>query len=121
MSRVRGAAHRLIEKVPQVYIGPDAVRALSGERGVLLGAQRPEWIDVLAVDAQTGSAWTALVARRYDAPEQWAAVGLSLPFAEFEKHRARWLKELVPGDVVVTEKEIAVHLGDTWRSAKLTR
>ena len=121
MTRVPPAAHRLLEKVPRVYIGPDAARALLGERGVLLGAKRPEWIDVLAVDAHTGGVWSALVARRYEAPRQWEAVGLSLPFLEFQKHRARWLRELVPGDAVVTENGISVHLGDVWRSAKIAR
>ncbi len=121
MTRVRPEAHRLLEKVPRVYVGPDAERALSGERGVLLGAKRPEWIDVLAVDAYTGDAWNTLVARRYEAPRQWEAVGLSLPFEEFRKHRARWLRELVPGDAVVTESGILVHLGDVWQTAKLAR
>ena len=121
MTRVPPEAHRLIEKAPRVYVGPDAGRALSGERGVLLGAKRPEWIDVLAVDAHTGDAWNTLVARRYKAPRLWEAVGLSLPFEEFRKHRARWLRELVPGDAVVTEKGISVHLGDVWEIAKLAR
>ena len=121
MTRVPPTAHRLLEKVPRVYIGPDAERALLGERGVLLGAKRPEWIDVLAVDAHTGGVWNTLVARRYEAPRQWEAVGLSLPFLEFQKHRARWLRELVPGDAVVTENGISVHLGDVWRTAKIAR
>ncbi len=121
MSRVLPTAHRLLENVPRVYIGPDAERALLGERGVLLGTKRPEWIDVLAVDAHAGGGWNTLVSRRYEAPRQWEAVGLSLPFLEFQKHRARWLRELVPGDAVVTENGVSVHLGDVWRTAKLAR
>ena len=122
MKRAAPVAHRLLERVPRVYIGPDAECALLGQRGVLLGAKRPEWIDVLALDAQvSGGGWSMLVARRYEAPRQWEAVGLSLPYVEFQKHRARWLRELVPGDAVITENGILVHLGDVWGSATLTR
>ena len=32
---------------PRVYVGPNAERALRGERGVLLGARRPSFVDVL--------------------------------------------------------------------------
>ena len=121
MTRVPPTAHRLLERVPRVYIGPDAERALTGERGVLLGAKRPEWIDVLTVELHAGGVWSALVARRFEAPRQWEAVGLSLPFEEFQRHRVRWLRELVPGDAVVTDNGVSVHLGDVWRTAKLER
>ena len=112
---------RLVETVPRVYVGPDAQRALSGEKGVLLGAKRPQWVDVLEFDARPGTQWKALVALRFTAFPAWEVVGLSLSSPEVRKLGDRLLRELVPGDVLVTEDGPSVHLGDAWSEAKLAR
>lgn len=110
---------RLVETVPRVYVGPDAQRALAGETGVLLGAKRPQWVDVLEFDPRQGTRWKALVELRFTAFPPWEVVGLSLSSPEFRKLGDRLLRELVPGDVLVTEDGPSVHLGDAWTAAKL--
>ena len=110
---------RLVETVPRVYVGPDARRALAGDKGVLLGAKRPQWVDVLEFDAQPGTRWKALVELRFTGFPPWEVVGVSLSAPEFHKLRERLLRELVPGDVLVTEEGPSVHLGDAWTEAKL--
>lgn len=109
---------RLLERVPRVYVGPGARRALAGSRGVLLGAKRPQWIDVLELEARDKAKWAELVELRFTAFPPWEVVGLSLPSTEFRELKARLLLELVPGDVLVTEAGPSVHLGDTWTDAK---
>lgn len=112
---------RLVETIPRVYVGGNAQRALAGERGVLLGAKRPQWVDVLEFDAREGTRWKALVELRFTAFPPWEVVGLSLSSPEFRKLGDRLLRELVPGDVLVTEDGPSVHLGDAWTEAKLAR
>ena len=110
---------RLVEIIPRVYIGPEAERALAGEKGLLLGAKRPQWVDVLKFEARAHLTWKKLVQERFSAFPSWDVVGLSLPSPEFGKLAERLLAELVPGDVLVTETGTSVHLGDAWTEAKL--
>jgi len=110
---------RLVETIPRVYVGPDAQRALAGEKGVLLGAKRPQWVDVLEFDSRQCARWKALVELRFTGFPQWEVVGLSLSAPEFRKLGDRLLRELVPGDILVTEDGPSVHLGDAWTEAKL--
>ena len=110
---------RLVETVPRVYVGPGAQRALTGEKGVLLGAKRPQWVDVLEFDARPSTRWKALVELRFTGFAPWEVVGVSLSAPEFRRLGDRLLRELVPGDVLVTEDGPSVHLGDAWTEAKL--
>jgi len=110
---------RLVETAPRVYVGPDAWRALAGEKGVLLGAKRPQWIDVLEFAARPAARWKALVELRFTGCLPWEVVGVSLSAPEFRKLGDRLLRELVPGDVLLTEEGPSVHLGDAWTQAKL--
>ena len=111
----------MLTDVPRVLVGPDAARALAGSRGILLGAQRPRWVDVLAFDDRAGLGLGKLAGARFESFDPWDAVGLSLSAEEFVKRRERLLTELVPGDVVVTERGAYVHLGDAWHEAPLTK
>ena len=112
---------RLLRDVPKVFVGPDARRALSGDRGLLLGSKRPEWVDVLAFDGHAEASWRRLVALRFEDAGLWEVVGIGLSSTQFRAVRKRLLGELVPGDVVVTDHGPSVHLGDTWRKAPLKR
>jgi len=112
---------RLIERIPRIYVGPGAARVLEGERGVLLGAKRPEWVDVLELEARGELRLEKLVALRFAAFPPWEVVGLSLLAPELVEWRDRLLRDLVPGDVLITEKGPSVHRGDGWAEAKLVR
>jgi hypothetical protein len=48
-------------------------------------------------------------------------VGLGLPEEALRRRESALLRELVPGDVVMTERGVRVHLGDAWAQAKLLR
>jgi hypothetical protein len=111
----------MLDRVPRVYVGPNARRALTGEKGLLLGAKRPQWVDVLQFEPRTETSWNALVELRFSAFPPWEVVGLSLPSPEFHELGERLLRGLVPGDVLVTENGPSVHLGDAWTDAKLAR
>lgn len=104
---------RLVEPVPRVFVGPSATRALRGEAGVLLGEKRVRQVDVLEFEPCPGPR-DSLRDRRFDGFDDWDAVGVSLPFADFRRVRGRWLDELVPGDVLLTEDGALVHVGDDW-------
>lgn len=115
----QGALHPLLTCAPKVYVGPRAERALQGERGVLLGAQRPGWIDVLEIDTGGGTSLGSLVDHRFWAFGSWDRVGLSLSAREVERHWRRLLTELVPGDVLLSGGAPLVHMGDRWEHAPL--
>ena len=119
--RGRGRGKALIERSPRVYVGPGAERALRGERGVLLGSRRPQWVDVLEFDPRPDSGWERLVDLRFSPQAPWDAVGLSLPLAELRRRANKLLRELVPGDVLLTERGPRVHSGVAWIEAKLLR
>lgn len=111
-------ATALLRRVPTVYVGPAAERSLQGESGVLLGAHRPDWVDVLEFDPRGGLPLRRLVELRF-ATHARDAVGLSLSSRELRRSGARLLSELVPGDVVITESGARVHTGSRWVQAKL--
>lgn len=125
MSRARtrvAPGPRLIEKPPRVYVGPGALEALGGMWGLLLGAKRSEWIDVLELAPRPVSRWSALADCRLESTGfPWTIVGVSLPALELERHERALLRELVPGDVVTTERGAQVHLGDAWAEARVLR
>ena len=110
---------RLFVRLPRVYVGPDATRALTGQWGLLLGKKRPGWIDVLAFSARARPRVSEMGALRFDASRDWPVVGLGLPELEWRRHTKRLLRELVPGDVLVTEKGARVHAGESFSAARL--
>ena len=109
----RRRRRRLVDPVPRVFAGPSAARALRGEPGVLLGERRVRQVDVLEFEPCRGPR-DALLDRRFDGFDDWDAVGVSLSTAEFRRVRGKWLEELVPGDVLLTEDGALVHVGDEW-------
>ena len=116
---------RLIEKIPTVYLGPGALDALEVGSGLLLGAQRPGWVDVLDYKPFSGASWRELTRRRFEDPPERDIVGIVLSKKDFERSNDALIRELVPGDIVIalTEKDtiprIFVHLGDQWAAARV--
>ncbi|HEY7698977.1 MAG TPA: hypothetical protein VIE88_11210 [Vicinamibacteria bacterium] len=108
----------LLKRAPRVYVGPAAERSLRGEAGVLLGARRPDWVDVLEFDPRPDCRCRRLVELRYAAHRR-DVVGLSLPASELRRSGAVLLRDLVPGDVVLTERGARVHTGARFVPAKL--
>jgi hypothetical protein len=102
-------------------VGPNAERALEGEKGILLGSRRSAWIDVLEFDPRPDAAIRRLVDLRFSPAGPWDVVGLSLSSSELARRRASLLEELVPGDVLLTERGPLFHSGDAWRKAPLLR
>jgi hypothetical protein len=111
----------LLKHTPKIYVGPRAESALQGARCVLLGAQRPRWVDVLELGPCDGGSVTSLVDRRFQGFDEWEAVGVSLPGREGTRHRSELLRELVPGDVLLSGGTPLVHMGDRWERAALVR
>ena len=106
---------------PRVYVGPNAQRALEGERGLLFGARRTAWIDVLEFDPRPGAAVPRLVDLRFALEGPWDVVGLSFSSSELAFARESLLEDLVPGDVLLTERGALLHDGARWRRAPLVR
>ena len=106
---------------PRVYVGPDALRALEGERGFLFGARRTAWIDVFEFDPRPDTALPRLVDLRFSIEGSWDVVGLSLSSSDLAGARESLLHDLVPGDVLLTERGPLVHDGARWRKAPLVR
>jgi hypothetical protein len=115
----------LIQKIPTVYLGPGARDALSEGCGLLLGAQRPGWVDVLAYETMSCVSWKEIARRRFDEPPERDIVGIALSKKDFERSRKALVRELVPGDVLLTlsdkdtTPQIYIHLGDRWAAARL--
>jgi hypothetical protein len=106
-------------------LGPEARNALKEGSGLLLGAQRPGWVDVLGYEPLFREGWKEIVRRRFDDPPERDVVGVALPEKDFERSRDALIRELVPGDVLLvlgekdTTPQIYIHLGDRWASARL--
>lgn len=116
---------RLIEKIPTVYLGPGALDAAEGGCGLLVGAQRPGWVDVLDYLPFPGASWRELTRRRFEDPPEWDIVGIVLSKKDFERVNRALVRELVPGDVLLISAgeeaipQIFIHLGDQWSAARL--
>jgi hypothetical protein len=93
--------YRLIDEIPVVYLGPDALGALNRGSGVLLGAQRPGWVDALSFDAAQHGDWKTLVDRRFCGGGDLEPVGIVVSRADFRRLSESLSRELVPGDVVL--------------------
>jgi len=104
-----------------VYVGPNAERSLGGERGILLGSRRPAWIDVLEFDPRPEAGVQRLVDLRFSRDGPWDVVGLSLSSSDLAGRLEPLLRDLVPGDVVLTEKGARIHTGAAWVAAPLQK
>ncbi|MGH9321807.1 MAG: hypothetical protein ACRD21_22520 [Vicinamibacteria bacterium] len=123
MSEPRRASRRphlvLVPKAPRVYVGPNAERSLRGERGVLLGARRYAWVDVFEFDPRPRAPLRRLVDLRFSDSGPWDVVGLSLSTSDLKRSEAHLLRDLVPGDVLLTENGPRVHTGAAFVKTKL--
>ncbi len=117
----------MIRRAPLVYLGPDALGALSGGKGLLLGSKRPDWVDVLAFERRAETRVGGLLDLRFDLKREGCdVVGIVLSHKELDQHRSKLIRELVPGDVVITSEETKpserhayVHLGGELETATL--
>ena len=116
---------RLIGELPVVYLGPDALSALNQGRGVLLGAQRPGWVDALFFETAHKGDWKALVDRRFRVGGDLEPVGVVVSRADFLRFSEGLSRELVPGDVVLViagkkgKPAVYVNRGDVLALAQL--
>jgi len=116
---------RLIESSPVVYLGPGALGAMAEGRGILLGAQRPGWVDALCFDPAPRGKWKDLVDQRFRSRLGLEAVGIVLSPPELRRLAPTLVRELVPGDVVLTvpvrrgQSRAYVNRGDRLAPARL--
>ena len=108
-------------KPPRVYVGPNAQRSLSGERGILLGSRRSDWVDVLEFDPRPNAGVRRLVDLRFSRAGPWEVVGLSLSSSDLASRNELLLRDLSPGDVVLTEEGPRFHTGAAWVEAALQK
>ena len=115
----------LIDEIPVVYLGPDALGALNRGSGVLLGAQRPGWVDALSFDAAPNGDSKALIDCRFRDGGDLEPVGVVVSDADFRRLRDGLSRELVPGDVVLAiagkkgKPAAYVNRGDVLAPARL--
>jgi hypothetical protein len=108
-----------------VYLGPDALEALEEGRGVLLGAQRPGWVDAIRFRAAPAGPLKALIERRFRAHGALEPVGIVLGGSELHRLGQAIARELVPGDVVLAvparrgKPVVYVNRGDRLAPARL--
>ncbi len=123
--RTKAAGRLLVETPPVVYLGPDALAALEKGRGILLGAQRPGWIDALVYEPIPGTNWRQVVEARFAGGGDWDVVGVVLTREELELRQKTLARDLVPGDVVLAlttgsaGARAYVNLGDRWAPTRL--
>ena len=84
-----------------MYLGPGALGALDRGRGILLGAQRPGWVDAVDFHPAPNGDWKALVDSRFRLGGDLEPVGIVVPSADLRRLGATLSRELVPGDVVL--------------------
>jgi hypothetical protein len=76
---------------------------------------------VVEFDPRPGADVQGLVDLRFEGAGGWDVVGLSLSFADLRGRLEALLVELVPGDVVMTERGPKVHSGAAWLPAPLLK
>jgi hypothetical protein len=94
-------------------------------RGILLGSQRPGWVDAIAFQQCPAGGWKELVERRFCQGGRLDPVGIVLSRTDLRRVERELARELVPGDVVIAlpestgKPEAYVNLGDMLASATL--
>ncbi|HEY7698107.1 MAG TPA: hypothetical protein VIE88_06795 [Vicinamibacteria bacterium] len=86
---------------------------------MLLGSHRADWVDVVEFDPRPTADIRRLVDLRFERAGAWDVVGLSLSSSDLRGRLRALLRDLVPGDVVMTEKGPKVHSGAAWVEAPL--
>lgn len=86
---------------------------------MLLGSHRADWVDVVEFDPRPGTDIRRLVDLRFESAGPWDVVGLSLSSSDMRGRLEALLRDLVPGDVVMTENGPKVHSGAAWMEAPL--
>ena len=115
---------QLINRAPDVYIGPEARSALTGTRGLLLGSKRMQAVDVLRFECCSGVSAMTVLKRRWQQTVSWEIVGVSLSLGDIRSYREKILENLAPGDLVVgngkSETRLYVHNGRTLKAVHFT-
>ena len=116
---------RLLERAPEVYLGPGALGSLHRGSGILQGMQRPGRVDLLEFQSVVEGGYRRLIECRFMGSSEWDTVGIFLRKEELDRRRAALIKDLVPGDIVLAcsergGKPVAyVNVGDTLLPARL--
>ena len=116
---------RLLERAPEVYLGPGALGSLHRGSGILQGMQRPGRVDLLEFQPVVEGGYRRLIECRFMGSSEWDTVGIFLRKEELDRRRVALVKDLVPGDIVLAcserdGKPIAyVNVGDTLLPARL--
>jgi hypothetical protein len=101
------------------------LEALEEGRGLLLGAQRPGWVDAVRFRAARAGSWKGLIERRFGAHGTLEPVGIVLGGSELRRLGRALARELVPGDVVLAvparrgKPVVYVNRGDRLARARL--
>ena len=116
---------RLVERAPEVYLGPGAFEALRFRSGLLQGMQRPGRVDILEFQPVVERGYRRLIESRFSPSGDWDTVGIVLQVQKLHQHRTALIRDLVPGDVVLVCSEgdkkpvTYVNLGDELSPARL--
>lgn len=102
------APRRLVQILPEVFLGADAVTSLDGSRGFLYGEKRHRQVDILGFERapeglRGGTTLDILARQRLDRSgiRGWRIVGVAVEAADLEFGEAALLQGLVAGDVVI--------------------
>ena len=116
---------RLLERAPEVYLGPRALSSLQEGSGILQGMQRPGRVDLLEFQPVLGGGYRRLIEARFREGGDWENVGIVLSLEELDRRQVALTRDLVPGDVVLACSEgvgkpaTYVNAGDALLPARL--
>ena len=116
---------RLLERVPEVYLGPGAFGSLHGGSGILQGMQRPGRVDLMEFQPLVEGGYRRLIDARFLGSGDWDTVGIVIRKNELVRRRIALIRDLVPGDVVLAcserngETAAYVNVGDALLPARL--
>jgi len=92
---------------------------------VLLGAQRPGWVDAVRFRSVPAGTWVELVEQRFCSRRALQPVGIVVGGSELRRRAEGLARELVPGDVVLAvpvkngKPRAYVNRGDRLTPARL--
>ncbi len=106
----------MFRRPPEVFLGSDALAALDGTEGLLLGEKRHRQVDVFGLLPVAGGP-DALAAARFDGDRDttWPVVGVAVADDALPAAGERLLDGLVAGDLVVVgaAREAYAHNGES--------
>jgi hypothetical protein len=100
-------------------LGPAALTALEEGRGILLGSQRPGWVDAIAFQQCPAGGWKELVERRFCQGGRLDPVGIVLSRTDLRRVERELARELIALPESTGKPEAYVNLGDMLASATL--